>query len=272
MKNDIDNNYSDDDYSNDYGNYSNEHENFEPDDSEYEDYKNFKKSIIYLGESLRYIVNDMEINVVHGDTKVNLLDYLPLFKKGYTTKDSFKKIFIINQYLYHTDPDIEGYESPDDYLDHYLGLYQSYEESMKVSPIEILSENNLIEQLYENYNDYEINIDGDIKLKSFLSHIDYVEGYEWVDLLLKSKLKLYIAVIIGYEWMIKDLLTEIDPRNYNNEAYHLAVEIGIPESIELIKNKIIELNWLEKQALIKEFNKYDFISDDIISYYQSRKH
>lgn len=75
-----------------------------------------------------------------------------------------------------------------------------------------------------------------------------------------------------YEWVVEELLNDIDPRDYNNEAYHLAVRIGNNEIINLIKNRIIKLNWLDKEVLIKEFKKYDFLSADIIKHYQSMKY
>lgn len=45
------------------------------------------EELLYLGESLRYFVNHIVINVYQGHTIVNLIDYLPLLKLGYVRED-----------------------------------------------------------------------------------------------------------------------------------------------------------------------------------------
>ena len=277
--------YSNEDYSNeDYSNedYSNEYEDFkefneyEESNEDFKEYEEFKKSIIYLDEPLIFIINNMEINIAHGNIKVNILDYLPLLKKGYTTKRDLTTIFVIYQYLYDINPYTDqlylkafNNKIPENYFD----LHQPYD-IMDLSIIEILSENDLIKELRENYINFDVDIDGNFKLESVISYfdIDYNNNNNWIDILLKTNLKLYVAIFMNLIYFVEDFLNEIDPRNNNNEAYHLAVKIGDNKIIDLVKNKIIELNWLDKQVLIKEFNKYNFLSEDIIRYYQSRKY
>jgi len=269
-------NRSNDDYSNEYEDYPNEHEDFNEDfNDDFNDYLNFKNSIIYLDESLRYIINNMVINIIYDNIKVNLLDYLPLFKKGYTTNEDLRTIFVIYQYLH----DIEPYTNPlylkafdENIPDNYIDFYQKYNDSMSIDIGEIFLENDLIKKLHEYYiNDViDMDVDGNIKLESFIK--SFSNDSNWLDILLETELKLYIAIILGWKDFVEEFLNEIDPRDYDNKAYHLAIKIGNKENIELIKNKIILLNWLDKQVVIKEFKKYDFLSDDIIEYYQSRKY
>ena len=254
-----------------------EYEDFRNDlDDYFDEHERFKNSIIYLDEPLRDIVNNMEINVIYGNITVNLLDFLPLFKKGYTTDEYLRKVFVIYQYLYDIDPRTDPLyirafngEVPDE---EEFYQYQKYYDFMEQPISEILLENDSIDKLTEFYYQYETDVNGDIKLESFILNMNNTFAYDWVQLLLNTKLRLYTAIILEYDFMVEAFLNEIDPRDYNNEAYHLAVKIGYKENINLIKNKIIELNWLDKQVVIKEFNKYDFLYDDIIQYYQSRKY
>lgn len=277
----LDNNLSDNDYSND--DYSNEHEDFKDDfgNELYDDYTNFKNSIIYFDEPLRYIINNIEINVIYKDIKVNLLDYLPLFKKGYTTNENLINIFDMYEYLYDIDPFTNSLylkafvgEVPDKYF----LLHQKSDNAGNIA--EVLLEKDLIDKLNQHYEDYETDIDGNIKLESFIFNMKGTETYDWVHMLLDSELKLYVAIILDYDFLVEQILNETDPRDNDNESYHLAVkvnneknnDINGKEVINLIKNRIIELNWLDKQVVIKEFGKHDLLIDDIIKYYQSRKY
>ena len=38
---------------------------------------------IHIGDSFKYFINNAKINITQGDIHLNLLDYLPLLKKGY---------------------------------------------------------------------------------------------------------------------------------------------------------------------------------------------
>jgi len=247
--------------SNDYENCSNDYENcsneYEDCSNEYDDYSNFKNSIIHLNDILCEIINDLEINVIYMGTKVNLLDYLPWLKKGYTTLESLEKILDVYRHLYNKKfPIIHS---------HYYDNIKSIEDKNRD---DIYNECQLIESLYDNRLDYGVHKNNDIELEKFIFNI----AHDWFDLLMLSKLGLYASIMYKYEWVVEELLNDIDPRDYNNEAYHLAVRIGNNEIINTIKNKIVELNWLDKEVLIKEFEKYDFLSADIIKHYQSMKY
>lgn len=238
-----------------------EYEDYEDYDDGYNDYVNFKDSIIQLDDSLLNTINHIEINIVHADVKVNLLDYLPWFKKGYTTSNSLDKILHIYQYLHDTKLpkiyNLHDYIKVKDFTD------------IKIGDLDY--EQELIKLLYDNHRKYQITKNDDIDLESFIS-THFGPDDEWVGLLILSKLGLYVAIILHYEWVLEELLNEIDPRDYNNEAYHLSLRLGNDEITNMIKNKIIELNWLDKEVLIKEFGKYDFFSTDIIKHYQSMKY
>ena len=226
-----------------------------------EDYINFKNSIFKINDFLLKSINNIKINVVYKDIKVNLLDYLPLFKKGYTNLESLGDVFAIYQYIHKTEP-----------FDFYSLFCNKIEDFKGINIVDIGYESDLIKSLHINHDKYEVDKKGNIKLESFLTNMNNGIDHEWIDLLIQSKLGLYVTIILHYEWVFEELLNEIDPRDYNNEAYHLAVRIGNHKIINMIKNKIIELNWLDKEVLIKEFKKYDFLSADIIKHYQSMKY
>jgi len=241
----------------------------EDDDYEYDDYDsydydydyiNFKNNVIHLDNSLIDTISKIEINIVYADVKINLLDYLPWFKKGYTTSESLAEILNLYQQFHNKKlPKI------------YMCSYYTVNDFSDIVIFDLDYEHELIKSLYDNYLKYEVDENGNIKLESFSSS-HFESKNEWIDLLMLSKLGLYLSIMLKYEWVVEELLDQIDPRNYNNEAYHLAVRIGNNKIINMIKNKIIELNWLDKEVLIKEFWKYDFLSADIIKYYQSMKY
>lgn len=243
------------------------------DDDNYDDhdYQNFKNSIIYLDEPLRFIVNNMKINVVQGNIEINLLDYFPLLKNGLTTIRTVRQIFFIYEKLGNINPfehqlyiDAFNGKVPINYFD----FYQKLENISTSETKGIYEEHYLMEEL----SNKTIFYSSEINLVDFVSSINNIGDSEWYNLLIESKFNLYVAIILGNKDSIEFVLEEIDPRNDNNEAYHLAVRLGNRNNIELIKNKIIELNWLDKQAIIQQFDKYNLLSDDIITYYQSTKY
>jgi len=249
-------------------------------DNEYDNYMmdehfKFLNDIIYLDAPLLYIINNMEINVIHGGIKVNIIDYLPILKKGYTIPESLRNIIYIYEFLHVKNPqnDILYKKAFDDNVpENYLDYYKHNGRYDNISIDELLLEIDLINKIFNVYIDFELDNDNNIKLESFEYQLNTINGYEWVNYILFSPLKLYMAIILGDELIVEDFLNDVDPRNDNNEAYHLAINKDNKDIIELVKNKIIQLNWLDKQVLIKEFNKYDFYHEDIIQYYQSKKY
>jgi hypothetical protein len=208
----------------------------------------------------------MKINVVYRNIKINLMNYLPLLKEGYTTLVDISNVFTIYEYLYNEKLSIiyrTSYKKKKDLAD---------DKNIKIC--EIIIENDLISSLYKHYTKFEFDENDNIMLESFLTNMNgnNMIDYEWITLLISSKLGLYICIILDYEFIVEELLIDIDPRDHNNEAYHLSVKMGNDRIINMIKNKIIELNWLDKEVLIKEFGKYDFLSTDIVKHYQSMKY
>lgn len=45
------------------------------------------EELLYLGDALRYFVNNIKINVYQGNTVINLINYLPLLKLGYVKEN-----------------------------------------------------------------------------------------------------------------------------------------------------------------------------------------
>ena len=71
--------------------------------------------------------------------------------------------------------------------------------------------------------------------------------------LIKNKyIKLLYNILLCNDEKIKELLLYVDPRDYNNEAYHLALEIN--NGSELIKQNIIERNLYEERVFNDNIN------------------
>jgi hypothetical protein len=92
--------------------------------------------------------------------------------------------------------------------------------------------------------------------------------------LIKNKyIKLLYNILIRDNYSIMCSLLEIDPRQYNYEAYHLCLETKNDIGIELIKKNIIERNWLETQVFINSINnaygQESSLPNNILSHYKT---
>ena len=80
-------------------------------------------------------------------------------------------------------------------------------------------------------------------------------------LLSDNNIKLYVAIILNDVNKVIEFLKEIDPRLYDNEAYHLALTIKNKEIITLVRKRIIDLNWYER--LVYEYGLGPNVARDI---------
>lgn len=305
-----------------------------------------KESIVYFGESLQYLFNHMEINIIIGNIKVNLLDYLPLLKQGFSTISSLRSIlstyigfYGIDQIeqnkifeeafgsdipaeffsIYLFEVHMANYKKPR-FFDDYLTSYEKHDITSPLYKKILMSEaiergyiskpmntNNIIDfdgdyydfgingyvdgiifyniyskEYFPELSEYEenneimktINMENDIILS--IENIDN-DGNEIDLLLLKHRMrntlkrilladrhiKLYVAIILNDVRKVVEFLKDIDPRLYNNEAYHLALKMRNKKIITAVRKRIIELNWYER--LVYESGLGSNVASDIYS-------
>ena len=128
-----------------------------------------------------------------------------------------------------------------------------------------LQDNNFINQLFI---EYALGIDIFILLKFITQSgriiytvkdiiLEAIESNRQtlLDHMLTDKwLKLLYAIITSNIEMMISSLIEVDPRNNDNGAYHLAVECNNSKIIEIISFWIIRRNWYEREAISCGFN------------------
>lgn len=141
---------------------------------------------IYLGESLRYFVNNIEVNIKQGTIKINLIDHLPLLKAGYTTYDSLYSILDIAHWLYPTKYEEVRQQAfngniPAHYYSRELGNVITMEEAVNEGLIEkplnsyqLIGENGpfITYNSVDNYSDTE-TIEKLLEDEGFLDEIEY---------------------------------------------------------------------------------------------------
>jgi len=82
-------------------------------------------------------------------------------------------------------------------------------------------------------------------------------------LLVDEDIKLFVAIVFNDINKVMIFLKDIDQRLYNNEAYHLALKNNNKKIIELIRRKIIELNWYKRSVF--EYGLGPNVDHDIYS-------
>ena len=53
------------------------------------------QAIFYLGDALKYFFNHAEINIYQGNININLMNFFPLLKQGFTTKEMSWNVLVI---------------------------------------------------------------------------------------------------------------------------------------------------------------------------------
>jgi hypothetical protein len=218
------------------------------------------------------LMNTLNMNVYQGATVINVLDYFPLLKLGYTTFGTYRSLLSI----YRQTIDIDIIEKafggiiPDDVA----SLYEHDTQDMldksndKYFMGMIKKEDYMFSEVLEWY----VIISG-IKTSNNVNNTSLDFFYRTVSqhykslwkstLLSDDRIKLYFAIIINKEFWVEIFLNEIDPRFDNNEAYHLAKDKGNNNIINAVKTKIIQLNLLYDEVLKTQLLGYEQLAEDI---------
>ena len=97
------------------------------------------------------------------------------------------------------------------------------------------------------------------------------ELYNSVEVVDKAYNNILKVIKVGELWIVKyflQLYPKIDLRNFNNKAYHVAIESGNQEITNIISCIIIERDWLEKQAFNNQIKELDEESNLPLTLYQ----
>lgn len=181
--------------------------------------------ITYLGDSLRYLVKNIKINVYQGNININLIDYFPLLKEGYNYRDTIDLILIAFALSQHKNPsDISifneafGDEIPITYYNKNRGFIfnpisidqlQNYQlgkitPTFSRFPIAEAIERNIVPSYINTYQYFEL-INGNFDPKNF--HIDTIEQLTFENLISKydmPELSSYIKISGVMEGLIKE--------------------------------------------------------------------
>jgi hypothetical protein len=133
-------------------------------------------------------------------------------------------------------------------------------DSNNIELIELIKNKDFTEKLIYEYELISeifivITINPTIDLIELLK-ISILHNYDTLlDYLVKNKyIKLLYDILIRDNNSLISSLLDVDPRDYNYEAYHLCLETKNDIGIELIRKNIIERNWFEKQVFSTNIN------------------
>jgi len=290
-----------------------------------------------LGEPLKYFVNNAQMNILHCNDTINLLDNISLLKQGYTLKNTLSLLMMgyskinklrqgqLNQSFNTSDkimidafgsnipaqyfkckqngkilmteavnigsipnmlntfdtikvnhPNFDFEKFPNAFFSHVLVLNMIKADTQLVDLIQnkdftdkLIYEYRLIIEINEI-----LNRNNTFELTDLLKTSVLHKHYTLLDYLIQNKyIKLLYNVLIGDNYSLTLSLLEVDPRDYNYEAYHLCLDIKNYTATELIIKNIIERNWYEKQVFINSINMIHGQESDlpynILSYYTS---
>lgn len=118
--------------------------------------------------------------------------------------------------------------------------------------------NNIIDQIHKRVKQHDLGslmLPICVTLHRILS-LSIGEEEAFVDYLIKDKRTELLYSIIN-----NNINSQSDFRDYNYEAWYLALEIGDKQMINLIKNSIIKQTWIEKQVFEITINSLESESD-----------
>jgi hypothetical protein len=200
-------------------------------------------TMVKLDDEAREFIINTSIYFYQGNTRINIIDYFPYLKQGYT------KVYMLDDFEEYYIK--KGIEYPTDF-------HMMYENNIVIN-------DNVLIQAIQN----ECNILSSIlhiaSRSDKLSDLIFNDAAGNISLLLlaDSNVKLYTAIYLKNKELVDVFLNEIDPRFDNNEAYHIAKRIGNRDIIEAVKNKIIQLNMLYDMVLQTQLVGYEQIGQDI---------
>jgi len=259
---------------------------------------------IHIYGALLYFVNNAQMNIIHCNEVINILDFFPILNHGYCQKTILTTLMILyckmnglydKQMIKPDELMIKAFGSdiPSHYyLDRKLMCEAVNENiiSQQLNTFDVIKlsknlnyepfpaiylqsicllnydEKNM-EELVKDKLVYEskllneisviINSFSDNHLKFNLIEVLNIVIANKLDILLdqliqNKYIKLLYNILICNDEQIKELLLHVDARDYNNEAYNLALEIN--NGSELIKKNIIERNLYEKRVFNDNIN------------------
>lgn len=259
------------------------------------------------------------------DIVINILDYFPNLKQGlcyetcfYRVRNAYFKLIStlksdeiinlvkksfgsdimmsgdksINTYQYHKL--IDNDFNPDSYGIETMNNFRKYNIHDNISDENInkallINEDNMADELLAAID--LINPSNELLLFDILHALSYSHTRDnlLINLLLKdNRIKLYVAIIISNKELVCDFLKIFDPRDHNNTAFFLSIQVfdkhkSLSDKIcslndkncssddkicslednfksntfnitNIIRNDIIIRNWYEKQVLINEID------------------
>jgi hypothetical protein len=257
---------------------------------------------------LLYFVNNAQINIIHCNEIINLMDFFPILKHGHCQITILKTLMILyckmnglydNQMINSDDLMIKAFGEviPSHYyLDkklmceavneniisqqlntfdviklsrnfrresfatvHLTSICSLNFDTKNVEELvkdELIYEFELLKQISVIINDIPNNHLGSILKINLIEVLNIIIANKLdllLDQLIQNKyIKLLYNILMYNDEQIKELLLYVDPRDYNNEAYNLALEIN--NGSELIKQNIIERNLYEKRIFNDNIN------------------
>lgn len=225
--------------------------------------------LIELDKEVIYLVNNIPIKVYQGNTVINLIDYMPLLKNGYTNYEQFENLTYIYKHIGGISNVITKVfplgKLPQDF--HLLYKHDTDDIKNKLRDTYFMAmlnkEINMMRSVINWYTKFKQH-----NLESFFS---YNFNINWNNILLaEDKVKLYVAIIKQDVDLVNLFMNEIDPRFDNYEAYKLAQHIDRLAQhidgktiIEAVKIKIIQLNLLYDLVLETQLIGYEQVAEDI---------
>lgn len=175
----------------------------------------------------------LSIEARHVFTKKKYLwMYSPYFARTFIVWKQYYRIFNIEQNIYWTLIDYDG--NSIDVLGDDFEITSAFNKNLDVI-VTVLSDGKNKQIIHYFFNIHKLALE-DYVGKRHLCYTYYVLFDVIYDSCKYDKYEIY------------DILSKLDPRNYNYLAYHIAKNLNNELAINIITNKIIKLNWYERRV------------------------
>jgi hypothetical protein len=231
------------------------------------------KAVCYVKSHFQYILKFFEIYIKQGNLTFDIFSQFPLLKHGYCAKSTMNTIVTI--YNMYNPNDISNfydntrkslmafYYNIDSCLDNGIILFNDDLNEKLKDNLSIMDRLNIeqknMEIIFRNkYLFSEKDLDNSVELYSVMKNYNGI-----LKILPRQSCFRFYMIIICKDYLNTERILKndiVDPRGDRNEAYHLSLKMGNDDVSQMIKNKTIYLNWLNRQALI------NYLNDDIINY------
>lgn len=244
-------------------------------------------SILVLLDPLKDFFNKAQIIIYHNNVPINLIDSFPLVKEGYAMKCTLVNLIIIYCNINKLKKSLTSVMADNLMIEALNDVYTKIKlldadfnpSSFPINsiydiirygtntikydnPQDVYSENLASDELRKIITRL-ISVKSSITLKEiFINNSGYNSGFLNSCLFVNDWIMLIFCIITNNITIIKNILKRLDPRIYNNEAYHTAIEENSKDIIKLIKDNIVKRNWIEQQvfeSIIGDGNNLPFI-------------